>query len=97
MIFIGQNLFKVFHCLKTLSIDSSLHFDWAGLSFYDDPFNNFCSSTLLNLKITVGNFNDCYHLFDGRFDQLEDVHLTLGALSARHFGPEPKLKPKQVC
>ena len=95
MFFLGQNLFKIFHCLNTLIFDPSVHFGWTGLSFENDRLDDFCSATLSNLKITVTNFDDCYHLFDGRFHQLEDVDLTVCYLRVSRVYPRPK--PKQVC
>ena len=95
MFFIGQNLFKTFHSLNTLIFDPAGHSDWIGLSFENDRLDDFCSSTLSNLKIIVVSFDDCYHLFDGRFRQLEDIDLTVCFLCVSRF--EPKPKPKQVC
>lgn len=93
MPFIAQNLFQIFCSLNTLIFNASSDFTWDGLSFENDRFDHFSSSTLSNLKITVENFDDCYYLFDGRFSQLESVDLTLCYLVVSVF----RTKPKQVC
>ena len=77
MCYICENLLTVFQCLVTLTFESSSNIDSIPLSFKDNRFDSFCSSTLLKLKICVDTFDDCLYLFDGRFDRVESVDLNV--------------------
>lgn len=77
MYYICENLFTVFDHLVTLTFDPSSETYSIPLSFEDGPLDNFCSSSLLKLKISVEYFEDCLYLFDGRFSELNNVDLNI--------------------
>ena len=44
---------------------------------FDSPCANLSSSNLLKLFIKVGSFDDCLHILDGRFPQLQTFHVDV--------------------
>jgi hypothetical protein len=43
----------------------------------DSPLPNISSSTLLTLNVKVCNFKDCLYILDGRFNNLQSLHIDL--------------------
>ena len=77
MSFICENVFRSFSSLIALElIESSLNVI-PRLSFDENPLHSFQSSVLRKLKINLMEFKDCLYLFDGRFPQIENVHLNI--------------------
>ncbi|CAF1265257.1 unnamed protein product [Adineta ricciae] len=90
--YICENIFTVFHSLLSLELDESapsidFHHE---LSFEDIRVDHFRCSTLSKLKINVSSFEDCLHLFDGRFDQLQSVDINVCRIR------RSELIPKQI-
>ncbi|CAF0903123.1 unnamed protein product [Rotaria sordida] len=69
------NLFTMFTNLQYLNFCSS-SIDSQYISFEISP-PIFISSTLLELHVSVGSFNDCLYLLDGRFDQLRALYVNI--------------------
>jgi len=69
------NLFTMFTNLQCLNFDSS-SIGPQYISFEILP-PIFISSTLLKLHVSVGSFNDCLYLLDGRFNQLRALYVNI--------------------
>jgi len=52
---------------------------WQQLSFEESP-PTVISSTLLELRVCLGEFKDCLYLVDGRFNQLRILHVKIYAI-----------------
>lgn len=65
----------MFNNLCYINFDSVFQSNIFRLSFGITP--TFFSSTLMKLHINVGRIDDCVHLLDGRFNQLETFHVNI--------------------
>ena len=80
-----QTIFTLFNGLTSLVVDHPADENRVRLSFNDNRLETFCSSNLLNLKISVERFSDCLGLFDGRFSQLRYVCVNVGYICDSDF------------
>ncbi|CAF3818585.1 unnamed protein product [Rotaria sordida] len=65
-----------------------LKFDQSSISFrrlsYVSPPTIICS-TLLELYVSIRNFDDCLYLLDGRFTQLHTLHVNIYIIASSHL------------
>lgn len=75
-----QRIIKNFIKLQYLNFcPSSIWFSRLSTDIFNE---NLTSSTLLELHVTVENFNDCLCLLDGRFSQLHTLHINIADISS---------------
>lgn len=72
MQYVINHIFSVFKKLTHLIFFESSHRNIVALSLNYSPIN-FCSSTLLVLKIKTEWFDTCLYVLDGRFNQLHTL------------------------
>lgn len=88
---ICDHIFTIFTRLNALIVYESSYKNRVRLCFDDPPVSKFRSETLLKLKIRLQCFDDCLCLLDGRFNQLEMLHVDL-----THIRPPHEIR-NQVC
>ncbi|CAF3234138.1 unnamed protein product [Rotaria sp. Silwood2] len=72
---IFQHIINLFTNLQYLNFcPSSI---WYSNISFDCLIENLVSSTVLELHVTVNNFDDCLYLLDGRFNQLRTLHVNV--------------------
>ncbi|CAF3369713.1 unnamed protein product [Rotaria socialis] len=70
-----QRIIKIFTSLQYLNFcPSSIWYSRVSLKVFTE---NLASSTLLELHVTVNNFDDCLFLLDGRFNQLHTFYVNV--------------------
>ena len=74
-LFIG--IFAFFVNLTDLTVAEFSYRDRVRLYLGPAPSAAFSSSTLLKLTIKVAYFDDCLFILDGRFNQLQTLHIDL--------------------
>jgi hypothetical protein len=72
-------MLNIFPNLKYLNFDINLY-SCHQLSFRMLPLG-VVSSTLLELHVSLDDFDDCLYLLDGRFNQLHTLHVDVGFIS----------------
>jgi hypothetical protein len=70
-------VFTVFTNLRYLNVCSFGHTDFPRLSF-ENKLPTLFSPTLMELHINLMDLNDCFHLLDGRFNQLRVLYVNIG-------------------
>ena len=79
---IFTNIWTKFPNLCYINCDSVFQSDIFRL-YFDGITPTFFSSTLMKLHINVGYMDDCLHLLDGRFNQLETFHVNIDYVHGR--------------
>ncbi|UJR09955.1 hypothetical protein I4U23_014178 [Adineta vaga] len=74
---IFEDIMTVFTNLQYFRLNYSINAPY--MSFITSP-PTFVSSTLLELHINVENFNDCLYMLDGRFEQLQSLHINTSCI-----------------
>ena len=77
-------IFTFFINLADLSVVETLLSNRVRLSFFDPPPATFFSSSLLKLNIKAESFEDCLFVLDGRFNQLQTLHIDLCRIFPPH-------------
>ncbi|UJR09953.1 hypothetical protein I4U23_014176, partial [Adineta vaga] len=74
---IFEDIMTVFTNLQYFRLNYSINAPY--MSFITSP-PTFVPPTLLELHINVENFNDCLYLLDGRFKQLQSLHINTSCI-----------------
>ncbi|CAF1406684.1 unnamed protein product [Adineta steineri] len=74
---IVDDILTVFISLNDLILYESFYKNRVRLFFLNPPSPRFRSSTLRKLNIRLQCMSDCLYLLDGRFDQLQTLHVDL--------------------
>ncbi|CAF1104259.1 unnamed protein product [Adineta ricciae] len=72
-----NEIFNILPGLTTLVFSEVKYQNCFRLDFSESPLNCFTSPILQKLIVHVENFDDCLYLLDGRFPQLETMHVDL--------------------
>jgi hypothetical protein len=80
VISVFTNILNVCNNLRYLNCHPFLESDFPRLSF-DEKTPRFFSSTLVELHMNVGEFNDCLYLLNGRLSQLRTFYVKIYSFS----------------
>ncbi|CAF3894576.1 unnamed protein product [Rotaria magnacalcarata] len=77
---IFQRIIKIFTNLQYMNFcPSTIWYSSISLNAFTE---NFASSTLLELHVTVHDFGDCLYLLDGRFNQLHTFYVSVADIQS---------------
>ena len=90
---IFTNILNMFNNLRDIKCHSDFQLNLFRLNLSGST-TMFFSSTLTKLHIKVERINDCLHLLDGRFNQLETFYINVEYVLDR---PLPMINEKVSC